>query len=294
MKILITLFSFKNLTGSELWAYEMSRELVKQGHKVTILSQIDYKSEICKKASMNGVSVQNFSFYEPPQDIDLIIACHKPIVEAVLRYRQYKNTPIISVIHSEIIGLEEPVIEDRILHYVAIRDSIKQKLINLGLDGNKISVIPNPVDKERFPLAEPMSRKTVLFVGTLDALRKNTIFDLCKKSQEEDFDLIFCGEILCGDISGCFRGNIRYKYPHWDTCIPATHTASILMGRTEIEGWFRGLPCYEYQIDSHGRILDMQLRNPPNDMSDFDCEQVVKKYLNLYHDISKKRLTLQG
>src|SRR5579864_2410974 len=96
--------------------------------------------------------------------------------------RLFPNTPIITSIHSEVIDLEEPFITDSVKKYIAIRPEIKEHLINkFKIDEKDIEVIYNPIDTDRFKVInsnEKRDKKRILFVGTIDYLRAETIVDL--------------------------------------------------------------------------------------------------------------------
>ena len=52
----------------------------------------------------------------------------KPVAERILS--MYPELPKISAIHSEVISLEDPVVDPTIKKYVAIRPEIKEHMIN--------------------------------------------------------------------------------------------------------------------------------------------------------------------
>jgi hypothetical protein len=85
----------------------------------------------------------------------------------------------ISTIHSEVIDLEKPVKHESIKKYIAIRPEIKDHLIdNFDIEENNIDIIYNPVDNTKFTNKSNINGEYVLFIGTIDYLRKNTIYDL--------------------------------------------------------------------------------------------------------------------
>ena len=74
----------------------------------------------------------------------------------------------IATIHSEVISLEDPIKDDTIKKYIAIRPEIKEHMINnFEIPEEMIEVIYNPVDEEKFQPKNIPSENYVLFVGTM-------------------------------------------------------------------------------------------------------------------------------
>jgi glycosyltransferase involved in cell wall biosynthesis len=267
LKVLIGCLKFNEYTGSELYVYELAKELVKQNCDVTICSQLG--SDMVRRAMIRGIKLVNIS--EPPGfkrgdgewilqtpdgekvsekdklyklsevKYDIMHLNHTPITEYLLKL--FPNTPVISTIHSEVLELEKPVIHDNILKYIAIRPEIKQHLIDRHeISENKIEVVYNPIDGARFKPNGVLKhdKKRVLFVGTIDYLRKDTIFDLIGETKREGSELWIVGikrEKYLDDLN---EEHIKYFDPTWNVekyVQQCDETASILLGRTTIEGW---------------------------------------------------------
>lgn len=289
MKILLACLNFKSLTGSELYFYDLAIALRLLGHDVSILANMKDGALHVDAEKRHKIKPYDLSLAPPPNSkFDVILASHRPIIESLIKQKMYGDTPIISINHSEVIPLEFPVIDDatnRICHYIAIRDSIKTFLCQkYFIEDSDVSVIYNPINTDRLLSRKPrpLKRKTVLFPATIDYLRIKTIEHLIAKSEEEDFDVVFVGN---KNIDYTPTGkNVTYYPATWHIqgyYSRATHTASILMGRTVIEGWFYGLPSYIYDIDKQGAIKGMELVEPPS------REELFKKYnyKNVAHQI---------
>ncbi len=249
IKVLLGCLSFANLTGSEMYIYELARELKKQGCDVTICSQIgDPLSRMAKNEGIKLVSVQEPIGYRlgdgewthpnpqnqqemiPSQkgrlyqaaDIrqlstlyDILHLNHTPITNHLLAC--YPNTPAICSIHSEVIALENPVIHNNIKKYIAIRPEIKQHLIDkFNIDSNKIDVVYNPIDYKRFynkNIVSNRKNKRILAVCTIDYLRKNMIADLIETTEKEGNELWICGKKNQDDyLTGMMNGKTHVKY----------------------------------------------------------------------------------
>ena len=318
LKVLIGCLNFTSYTGSELYVFELAKQLIKQGCDVTICSAIG--NPLAAVAQQLGIKL--FTFKEPPgfklgdgkwklkttdgdvdsqintlykiNDIsfDVIHLNHKPITEHLLRL--YPDTPIICSIHSEVISLEEPVISPQIKKYLAIRPEIKEHLINkFNISSDTIDVIYNPIDTEKFKvIANPQKRdkKRILFVGTIDYLRKETIQDLINTTRDNNEELWIVGKKNDNYLDNMLVGQPHVKYfpPTSDVekyIQQCDETAGILLGRTTIEGWFCGKKGWIYDVDSSGSISSKKLHDIPSDIDKFKSENVVKEIISEYESI---------
>jgi len=295
MKILLTCLNFKGLTGSELYFLDLACGLQKIGNDVSILSQMK-DGFLHEKASKYGVKCYDFS-QAPNEKFDIILASHRPVIKSFVEDNLYADTPIISINHSEVIQLEFPLIDLRIVHYIAIRESIKSFLKDkYFIDDEMISLIHNPINTDKLLSKKGLKpkRKYVLFPATIDYLRKETIIDLSKKANEENFDLVIVGENKSDYIESVLSENVTWHTPSWEIqnfYRNATHTSGIQMGRTEIEGYFFGLPCYRYNVNRDGEIISNSLIEPPDFdtcMETYGYISVAKKIENLINKILTK------
>lgn len=322
LRILIGCLSFANLTGSELYVFEMAKELVKQGCDVSICSKIG--APLANMAKKLGIKL--YDIQEPPgfkkgdgqwlingpkglepskpntiykvQDIkfDILHLNHKPVTEHLLKF--FPNTNSICTIHSEVIDLELPVVNEQIKKYIAIRPEIKDFLIEKhNILAEQVDVIYNPIDYTRFKIVNTTnnrSNKRIIFVGTIDYLRKETLLDLIKTTREEGNELWIVGKengVTMQDLIIEDGGTFNHVTYH-----PATTnveklvqqcdmTASILLGRTTIEGWLCGKGGWIYNIDKNGHIVDKEFKEVPNDIEKFRADNVVKEIVNKYKEV---------
>jgi hypothetical protein len=286
MKILIGCLNVNGLGGSELYHYELVRELHNEGMDVTLFTErpIDSKDQVRIKLNELGIK-QLDSTYFLPNDFDLIISSQPSVNEYLLSI--FPNTPIISIIHSEIRS-EDPVLNPRISHYIAIRQSIVDMLVNdYNIDSNKVSLIYNPIDTSRFNSnnKKPYERTTGIFVGeVLDNIRFRAVSHLVDECIQHDWDLL-----LMSDSRYDFNHpNIKYVDKRWDTesiVKNVDFTAGILLGRTTLEGLCCGVPGYVYYINRNGELTDVQLLEPDNYPQICDSKNVVKQHIELYNKI---------
>jgi hypothetical protein len=150
MKVLVSCLNVNGLGGSELYHYELVKELHNIGIDVTLftLRPADQNDQV--RVKLNKLNIKQLDITHNIQDeFDLIIASQPSINEYFLKI--LPNTPLISIIHSEIRS-EDPVLDPRILHYIAIRQPIVDMLIrDYNIDPNKISLIYNPFANVKIP-----------------------------------------------------------------------------------------------------------------------------------------------
>jgi len=286
-KVLIGCLLFKDFTGSEMYVYELARNLLQLNCDVTVVSPY-IGGKLTDLALKCGIKVQEFSSIRGTDQYDIIHCQHKPVVQELIKV--YPKTKKICTIHSEVISLEDPVIHESIKKYIAIRPEIKDHLINnFKISSSSIEIIYNPIDETRFKKIETKDHNAVLFVGTIDYLRKNTIFDLVEytKSINKDFWLV-------GNNSDNYLGELlKHKHVKHSNAVDdvqkyvqrCDETAGILLGRTTIEGWLCGKSGWIYDVNSKGDILNKKLHNPPDDLDKFHASNVAKKVKELYHKI---------
>jgi glycosyltransferase involved in cell wall biosynthesis len=287
LKILIGCLLFKDFTGSEMYVYELSKNLLKLNCDVTIVSPY-IGGKLTDLALKCGIKVEEFSNIKRNENYDIIHCQHKPVVEELIKI--FPNTKKVCSIHSEVISLEDPVFHNSIKKYIAIRPEIKKHLLNNNkMSPSSIEVIYNPIDETRFQKIETKNHNSVLFVGTIDYLRKNTIFDLVEytKSINKDFWLV-------GNNSDNYLGELlKNKHVKYSNAVEdvqkyvqrCDETSGILLGRTTVEGWMCGKPGWIYDVNNKGDILSKKLHNPPDDLNKFYGSNVAKQIKELYFNI---------
>jgi glycosyltransferase involved in cell wall biosynthesis len=315
LKILIACLFFKEFTGSEMYVYELAKNLVKDGHDVSILaSQIN--GPLTTLGKQSGIKIYDFNnppgykmgdgkwgintpegfVISKPNSLyklseiyfDIIHTQHTPITQSIINF--YPNIKKISTIHSEVISLENPIIHESIIKYIAIRPEIKEHLINeFKINEDNIEVIYNPIDENKFKSKNIKSENSVLFVGTIDYIRKNTIYDLIEYTKENNKELWLVGDNKSNYISEILL-NKHVKYykstPNVETYIHrCSETAGILLGRTTIEGWMCGKPGWIYNVDSTGFIHDKEFKEVPSDLDKFKSSTVINEIKKIYYNL---------
>lgn len=320
IKVLIGCLYFSTYTGSELYFYELAKELTQLGCDVTVCAK-STGGDLPKRASTYGIKVRNINeppgyklgdgkwmlktpqgdvvskentlYAVEPTNFDILHLSHQPIVEHLMKL--YPDVPVISSIHSEVISVEEPIVSDRIKKYIAIRPEIKQFMIDkFNIASEKISVIYNPIDGDRFKpkQSKPRDKKRVLFAGTLDYLRRNTILDLIEYTKQTDAELYIIGKIGSNGVNLDeilkTESHVKYFPATWrieDYLYECDETAGILLGRTTIESWMCGKPAWIYNIDSSGEIQSKTLHEVPSDVNKFASNNIAKEIVEEYKSI---------
>ena len=318
LRVLLGVLNFQSLTGSELSTLELAKGLSKNGCDVSVLStQVsDNFKKICKQYNiktyttneppgyMVGDGVMRINTPQGPQVMekgklyrmqdnlfDVIQTNHTPITDFILKL--YPDYPLLTIVRSEVIELENPIIDERIKHYIAIRPSIKDYIINsFDVSEENVSVLYNPFDNKKFKKCNSVNneKEIILFVGTMDYLRKESIEHLIEKVKTENKILCLVGKDTMGYASEYSNQNECVEYfPPTDKIeqfyCKCDVTAGIMLGRTTIEGFLCGKPAWIYNVDNAGHIKDYDFHEVPEDLSIFDYDNVINKFKEKYIDV---------
>lgn len=288
-KILIGCLLFRDLTGSEMYVFELAKGLLKHNYEVSIVSP--HIGGILTNLAIDlGIKVYNFSTLPSNYQFDLIHCQHVPITQKLIKL--YPTTKKICTIHSEVNNIENPIQHFSIFKYIAIRPEIKKYIIdNFGISESQIEVIYNPIDNTRFNNSNVKDNGYLLFVGTIDYLRKNTILDLVEFTKNNNQEFWLVGKNHANYLQEVVS-NPHVKYFDATSDVEkfvknCSVTAGILLGRTTIEGWMCGKPGWIYDIDKDGNIKSKNLFDVPNDIEKFNSTNVIEKIKKEYEKILK-------
>jgi hypothetical protein len=303
LNVLICCQFFNHYTGSEICVYEFAKELKKQGCNVTIISGM-VGEPMLSKAKNLGINVhiinnapnfvlqqQGLTFYRNEVDFDIIHINHKPIGEMILQL--YPNTPAVMHVHSEVIPhFEEPIINPQIKKYLSIRDTVTDYITTFGVDRDNIEIVHNPFDITRFNtnyVAKSQEKESILFIGTLDHLRKNILFDLKEMTKNEGKELWIIGADSLGYLKELTNDNhVKYlgiKDKPEEYLKKCTYTAGIFKGRSTIEGWLCGKAGYIYDVDKQGNIVSKEFKEVPDDIEKYYSNVTTGKLLEIYKEV---------
>jgi glycosyltransferase involved in cell wall biosynthesis len=285
MKVLIGCIFFRDYTGSELYVYELAIKLITLGCEVHVITA-HLGGPLTDQAIKNGIYVHHLS-NAPDIEFDIIHTQHVPITENLIAI--YPNIPKITTIHSEIIDLERPVLHPTIHRFIAIRPEIKEYLKNFNILQENIQVIYNPIDETRFFKKELPSENFILFVGSLESLRRNAIFETSKYAEENGKELWIVGKNHSNYLNELLqKQHVKFinvvqnveEYVH-----RCDETSGILLGRTTIEGWMCNKPGWIYSVNSQGAILDKQKYEVPLDVEKYHAINVAKSIKKIYEEV---------
>jgi len=157
MKILITNNSLSELAGSEMFVYELAKQLKKLKHDVSvyIFLEIAKGSTIATKLKRLKVKlINNVDHLTEKYDI---IHCHHNNTANIINYK-FPDTPKIFVSHGWIFPICIPNIDIKFNKIIAVSEEVQTNLQNKGF--KDIQVINNPLDTERF-FWEKRTRTTI-------------------------------------------------------------------------------------------------------------------------------------
>jgi len=295
MNILMCCQFFNNYTGSEMSNYELAKELVRQKHKVSLISTI-VGNPLLDKARKAGIKVYSINeiLNLQNQKFDILHINHKPIGELVLYY--FPNTPAVMHVRSEVIPVfEEPILHLNIKKYISIRSSINEYIKSFAINESNIVHIDNPFDTTRFNTnykQKKNNKEIILYIGTLDYLRKNMLFDLKEQVIKEDKILWIIGADNGNYSNELISNNVKYfsiKPNVEDYIKQCDYTAGIFTGRSTIEGFLCGKPGYIYNVDKQGNIKSKTFMNIPEDIYKYSAEYSASKVIELYKEVLNEK-----
>lgn len=166
LKILITNHALRSRAGTEMYVYDLALTLQKWGHKPFVYSPVIGKigSDLQRATIPVIENIERLSLTP-----DIIHGHHHlPTLTALMHF---PDVPAIYFCHGWVPHEESPLHFPRILRYVAVSQACYDRLICNGVSEDKIKLLLNFVDLERFkprlPLpAEP--KKALIFSNQAD------------------------------------------------------------------------------------------------------------------------------
>jgi len=314
IKVLIGCLFFKTLTGSELYVYELAKNLINLNCDVTVISQIGGPlTDMAKRIGIKCISFEQAPGFKigdgkwgfndgnsmqtskegvmykiSDVNFDLIHIQHAPVAHRLCEW--YPEINKVYSIHSEVIELENPIKHESIKKYIAIRPEIKEHIVNnFDIPEEDVEVIYNPVDNEKFKPKSSKSQNAVLFVGTIDYLRRETIMDLIDYTKENNKELWLMGEDKHDYLPTILsQEHVKYFKSSWNVeklINECSETAGIQLGRTTIESWLCGKPSWIYKVNSSGIVISKEKFDPPTDLEKYYASNVAKKIKENYIEI---------
>jgi hypothetical protein len=179
MRVLITNHSLADRTGSELFVRDVALAILRRGLVPAVYSP--RLGDAAAELRLRSVPVIDdlAMMAEPP---DLIHGQHH--LEVMTALEHFPDTPALFFCHGFLPWLERPPKHPRIIRYVAVDLTTRDRLtIEEGIDPSIIDIVPNFVDTSRFqrrgPLPERPRRALVFSNQALDTLELRTVRAAC-------------------------------------------------------------------------------------------------------------------
>ena len=278
MKILLACLSYREFTGSEIYFYELSTALKEAGHDISIFSPFVDSPLKDKTQNINFLSREDIN----KENYDLLIFSHGKVIWDYLKDVNAKKT--INVIHSEVLDLEEPIINDNVDIYVGIRPTIVEYIKSFLSVNKPVKLIYNPFDTKRFnsqrcKKKKSIKEKVVLFPGSLDYLRYKPLKYLLDLSVKQNFKVLHVGR---NDYS-TVHPNFTTQEPRWDVenlYKECDIVSGIFLGRTSIEGLLAKKRVLQFDVDKTGNIKKVYWHTEDN-LEKFNKKTVAEQFINI-------------
>jgi hypothetical protein len=146
MRILLTNNTLGVRAGTELYLCDVALELLHRGHHPIAFSTVHGEvAEQLRAATIPVIS--NLDDCGVPPDI--IHGQHH--FETLIASLYFPDTPVVNFCHGWAPAEEEPLISPRVLRYIAVDNTTRDRLIyTSGIDPQRVTVLLNFVDTERF------------------------------------------------------------------------------------------------------------------------------------------------
>ena len=183
LRVLITNHFLRGRTGSELYVCELATSLLRLGHTPIVFSpQLGPTARDLRDTTVPVID--NLDALSSP--LDLVHAQHH--VETMTALLRFPNTPVVFFCHGWLPFEETPPKHPRILRYVAVDDTCRDRLIcESAIPEERISVILNSVDLEQFrprpPLPAKPARALVFSNGASESTYLGAVREACRRTQ---------------------------------------------------------------------------------------------------------------
>ena len=180
LRILITNHFLRGRTGSELYVCELATSLLRRGHTPIVYSpQLGPTARELRDATVPVID--NLDAISTPPD--LIHGQHH--VETMAALLRFPNTPAVFFCHGWLPWEETPPKHPRILHFVAVDDTCRDRLVcESGVEEERVSVILNAVDVDQFLPRAPLPPKPArALVFSNGAAHVDAVREACRRAQ---------------------------------------------------------------------------------------------------------------
>lgn len=265
MKILLIAREMITITGSPMYNYTLAIELKRQGHEVDIYSLFS-NNDTRKDLLKNGIGLL---VNTPTKSYNLCLISQVKF-EKILDFIRVDK--VYNIIHSEY-EYEKPIINNKIDGYIAIRESIKDKLISHYRIKKPIFIIYNGIDFNRFNESKRKKHNgkyvKVVLPCTIDSLRLKMIRHYISMANENFRVYIYGTNHINLQVDNKWVFFNENKFDIENYICDADIIAGILLGRVNLE--------------AHAMGIKNVIHNPEtNEMTEF---KLTKKEFDKRHNI---------
>ena len=151
LNVLITNLKYSARSGTELYVRDLGLELLRQGHHPVVFTPVaGAVAEELREARIPVVERLEQVEFSP----DIIHGHHShQVVSALLHFT---NTPAIFLCHDSVAWHDDPPLFPRILRYVPVDDTCRDRVVGAGVPAGRVQIIRNFVDLRRFVPRPPL------------------------------------------------------------------------------------------------------------------------------------------
>jgi hypothetical protein len=164
LRVLLTNCWLAERGGTELYVRDLAIGLLRAGHRPAVWSPI--LGEVAADLRAAGIPVFDDLAAVAPAP-DLVHCQHGDETRAALS--RFPDVPGVYVQHDAEAWQDQVPSHPRLLRWAAVDELCRERLLASGIDPDRVSVVPNSVDLERFPRREPLPvrpRRALLFANT--------------------------------------------------------------------------------------------------------------------------------
>ena len=169
MNVLLTHLHLDWPAGSETCTYTLAAGLRSAGHDVTVVTPI--AGEVARRIRELGVLVLEDLADAAGRPFDVVHAQHN--VMALAARAHVPTVPLLFHSHGTVPDPEQPPSPDaNIQLYVAVSELVRDHLVSVGVPGELVHILTNPVDTDRFwpgPALHEPARRAAVLSGIIDA-----------------------------------------------------------------------------------------------------------------------------
>jgi hypothetical protein len=154
LRVLVTNWTMAERHGSVLYTRDLALGLKRRGHEPRVYTPAD--GEVGRELAAAGISVATELDGEPAPDV-IHGNSHPDLIAALARF---PGVPALHVCHARGLREAEPPFFPRVRRYVAVDENCAEwLLVERGIAPDRLAVVPNAVDLQRFRPRAALPRK---------------------------------------------------------------------------------------------------------------------------------------